>query len=170
MAFARTSNLIEFQQFCHSLVNALRLVNGFPSLIVFKLLGCCCCFGGEGGYLVVYVCVSLFLLSPGRVSLWGLLSDIPPYCRSSYRNRVPVATMSLSLQLFYVSFLHPLVCRYSSISIQFFFMWNWSIFRCRFCVSVGRSEFRVFLCCHLGSPPRTTFLKCWKKTGRSNMC
>lgn len=34
-------------------------------------------------------------------------------------------------------------------SVQDFFRGNYSIYSCRFVVSMGRGKFRIFLCCHL---------------------
>lgn len=38
------------------------------------------------------------------------------------------------------------VVRSSSASLEVFFTGKWSVCNCRFCVSMGRLEFRIFLC------------------------
>ena len=73
------------------------------------------------------------------------------------RGGVSVIAVSLSLLPFYMWSFYHLLCRSCSISLQFFL--RRCICLCRFGVLVGGSEFRVFLCCHLGPAPKNIFLK-----------
>lgn len=130
----------EFQQFPFCLADSLGLVNRFPSLIVklsFKLV-CFCC-------------------TPGQASLHtGPFTMSLPTAGHCVRVEVPVTTVSPSV-LFSVCLLCHWLCSY--VSPQFFFWRNFSlyievdfIYRGRLDVSMGESEFKVFICCHLGLP------------------
>lgn len=76
---------------------------------------------------------------------------LPPYRRSMCWGCGSCDSASPSLLLFSVSSLSPFLCRSCAVSPQFFYRWSCSVCRYRFDVFMGGSEFRVFLCCHLGS-------------------
>lgn len=71
---------------------------------------------------------------------------VPQWGQSSCHYLFPI-----SAALLVWSFYH-LLCRSCSINPQFFFRKNCCIYKYRFSVFVGESEFRVFLSHHLGSP------------------
>lgn len=57
----------------------------------------------------------------------------------------------LGLHLSYLLYVVSLLCRNCSISSQLFFRRNFSLCKCRFGVSMGGTEFKVFLHCHVGT-------------------
>ena len=121
----------EFQQFPHS-VDTLELVNGFPSLLVSSPLK-----------LPLLSCV------PGQANMHAGPSGLSlPTVVFSIRAGVSIVTVPC-LSCHSVRSLHPLLCRSCSISSQFFFRRNCSPCRYRFSVSMGGSEFRILLHCHL---------------------
>lgn len=69
--------------------------------------------------------------------------------------------MSASLTYLDVAFLSLVEGAVRMASFQFF-SGNDFICSCRFCVSMGGSKFQLFLCHHLGSPPKFLFhIKCF---------
>lgn len=77
--------------------------------------------------------------------LWGEHSVIAvPISVHCVWGRVPIVIIPLLLLLFSMRSLYSFLCKSCSLSPQFFRR-NCCTCRCRFCMSIGRGEFMVFL-------------------------